>query len=139
MKIKFSLILLVVFVSFSFTADQSWKLFNTYDGIDVYTKIASIDQNPQGERVMLFKYVNTKAEVVELSWRLDLYYGDNCRGCNLPSPNEYEVSILLTAGQTIEGKVSDTDKTKKVFHSNKSKDITPLTRFEFTNVRVSLK
>ncbi|MBN2745897.1 MAG: hypothetical protein JXR34_04150 [Bacteroidales bacterium] len=139
MKIKFSLILLVVFISFSFTSDQSWILYNTFDGVEVYSKTASVDQNPNGEKAMLFKYSNTNASVVELSWRLDLYYGDNCRGCNLPSPNEYEVSITLNAGQTIAGSVSDTDITKKVFYSNESKNITPLTRFEFTNVSVNLK
>lgn len=136
---KLACFLLFLFLtSFTFkpTDQNEWVKFQTYKGVNFYQKKVVKETSRYKHAYILFKYENTGDQSVNLNWKLNIWHNDNCRSCSLPSPNEYEMSLSLKAGQTTTGKINDQDKMLKLFY----KDLTnsenqQLTKIEFKKLR----
>lgn len=136
-------ILLLLFVAistlnFSFISDNEWREYKTIDGVIIYSKTANCDTeyNTSNNEYYVFKYVNTNNYNVRISWKLNLWNNGVCRSCNLPSPNEYELSVDLNAKQSIDYNCSDKSFAFKIFKSSPNGNINPEVKFEFDNLKV---
>jgi hypothetical protein len=137
--ILLSISLSIIFASFSSNETEKWELFKELDGISVYQSIShcNTEYNTANNEYYVFKYTNSNKYDVRLNWKLDLYYNNICRSCNLPSPNEYELSLDLKAGETLTYICSDESLAFKIFKSSKAGNIEPDIKFNFTNFTVS--
>jgi len=116
---------------------REWTLYKSVDGVAIYTKIESNTFNNVVTNYQVFKYENTNKYEVKVSWKLNLWYNGVCRACDFPSPNEYEMKLLMKAGEIQEGKADSESKIFAVFQS--SEGIAPLDKFEFENLTISAK
>ncbi|OIP01189.1 MAG: hypothetical protein AUJ98_05270 [Bacteroidetes bacterium CG2_30_33_31] len=136
-KTIISLIIMTTFFLFSNTTKENeWKLFKSIDGINIYTQVQEYQANNVTKNYLIFKYENTNNTAKVVNWRLDLWYNGVCRACNLPSPNEYELTLTLDKGEVITGKVDSESKIFSVFYSSTSEALAPLDKFELTNLTV---
>lgn len=119
---------------------EKWVLYKSINGVNIYSKISKCVAYGVNNTYLLFKYENTTNESKELSWRLDIWFGENCRSCNLPSPNEYEVTLNLNPKETKEGtcKYLD-DKRFMIYKASENNKLQPLAKFEFSNLTVKNK
>lgn len=119
------------------SATEKWTLYKSIDGVNIYSKATTCFAYGVNNTYLLFKYENTTNERKELSWRLDIWFGENCRSCNLPSPNEYEFSLYLNPKETKEGncKYLD-DKRFMIYKASENAKLQPLAKFEFSNLTV---
>ena len=137
--ISFSSIILSSILLFSFSSVNQWKTYKSINGVNIYYKTANCntEYNKVESEYYVFKYKNTNNYSVRLSWKLNVWVNDLCRSCNLPSPNEYELSLDIKAGQTLEYNCNDNSKAFKLFKTSKAVKTKDNIRFEFTQIMVS--
>lgn len=131
------MIFLLITISFTVpTNSEQWTKFKSYNGVDFYQKTITCN-NPNGQiEYIIFKYINTTNKDISLKWTLHNYFGENCRSCNLKSPNEYEFTLNLKPKQTIQGNCNSTQHSLKLFKKDLSNpNSIELTKFEFFNLR----
>ena len=143
MKKTFNLlsVLFVIIITSAFTPNSSssdWTLYKEVNGVKIFTKVnaCQLQSTNKSNQYVLFKYVNTTNKNKRISGRVDAYYNNLCRSCNLDSPNEYEFSIDLKAGQSQKGNCSDELKAFKLFYSSQDSRVAPLSKFELSNLNV---
>ena len=139
LKVLFVLIITVITTAFVSSSNKGdWKLYKEMNGVQIYTKtsICQLEHTTNSNNYVLFKYVNNTKKNLRVSGRVDAYYNNICRSCNLDSPNEYEFSIDLKAGQSQKGNCSDERKAFKLFYSTPDGKIAPLSKFELSNLSV---
>lgn len=131
-------IIIIASFSFSFITSNEWQEYKSIDGVQILSKTANCETeyNTANNEYYVFKYVNTNDYSVRISWKLNLWNNGVCRSCNLPSPNEYELSLDLKAGQTLEYNCSDKSFAFKIFKSSTKGNINPKVKFEFANLKV---
>jgi hypothetical protein len=135
--IVFSLSIAFLSISFISNSQSDWTFYKEVDGVKIYTQEIKCELRPNIENTyLIFKYHNTGASTKTLSWRMDLHYGGICRACNMNSPNEYEINLVLNANETVKGDCASNKHHLKVFKKSDRGDLTPLDRFEFTNLNV---
>lgn len=135
----FILLLSLSSLLFSFTNSNTneWELFKEENGVKIFKKQINCEVRKGIENTFLiFKYENTSNAVRSLSWRVDLYFNGNCRSCNVPSPNEYEVKMTLNPGEVKEGDCNSNSHAFKVYFANPNKAMAGLEKVEFTNLIV---
>ncbi len=134
-----SVILLSLIISafeFKPATSDDWEKVNSFKGVDIFQKKAVKRGKDFAHEYILFRYENTTSQVVEISWKLNIWYGENCRSCKLPSPGEYDLNLNLKPGETITGTTDDTDKRLRLYSCNLKKDSSSkLTKIEFKNIR----
>ncbi len=137
-KSIFLTLIILSSISFSFTTNNEWKEYKSIDGVVIYTKNAhcSTEYNTSKNEYIVFKYVNTNDYNVRISWKLNLWNNDICRSCDLPSPNEYEQSLDIKAGETLEYNCSDNSPAFKIFKSSEKANLHPKVEFKFVNLNV---
>jgi len=139
-KVLFVILVATISAAFVSSSDQGeWKLYKELNGVKIYTKVSScqLEYTNKSNQYLLFKYVNTSKKNLRISGRVDAYYNNICRSCNLDSPNEYEFSIDLQAGQSQEGNCSDERKAFKLYYKSADGSISPLSKFELSNLDVN--
>ncbi len=134
-----SVILMFLIISgfdFEPATGVNWEKVNSFKGVDVFQKKTVKQGKDFAHEYILFRYENTTNNVVEIKWKLNIWYGVHCRSCSLPSPGEYDLSIKLKPGETITGNVNDTDKRLRIYSRNlKKSSSSKLTKIEFKNIR----
>ena len=134
--ISVSIMLLIAMGSFSSAKEE---LYKEQDGIRItYTRQQHAAEDGHVMEFLIVKIENRNAYAVKCSWKLDLWYNQQCRTCNQSSPSGYEFDLELKPGQTIEGDVEKADLMLRIF----SKSIAPvtdvsLTKSDFTGLTVS--
>ncbi len=123
---------------FSFISSNDWQEYKSLDGVQIFFKTGkcSTEYNKAQNEYYVFKYVNNNNYNIRISWKLNLWNNGICRSCNLPSPNEYELSLDIKAGQTLEYNCSDKSFAFKIFKKSEKGDIHPEVKFEFANLNV---
>ena len=116
---------------------KEWTLFKSVDGVEIYTKIESNTFNKVKTNYQIFKYKNTNKYEVVVSWKLNLWYNGVCRACDLPSPNEYEMTLTLKANDVKTGTATSESKIFAFYQS--SEGMSPLDKFEFDNLKITTK
>ena len=141
MYIRLSSVIIIAFSIFvlAFTNNTNqWKDFKEIKGVKILTKTAkcATQYNTLKNEYYVFKYVNNNKYNIRLTYKINLWVGENCRSCDLSSPNEYEISLDIKAGQTLQYACSDDNKAFKLFKSSpKLKKVTKI-KFDFINLRV---
>jgi len=140
-SIIFLFVMAVAMMSTAFKTssnESDWKLYKEIQGIKIYTKTSKcqLQYTDKSNQYLLFKYENTAKKSLRISGRIDAWYNNNCRSCNLESPNEYEFSIDLKPGDVREGFCSDDLKAFKLFYKSMDGSIAPLDKFELSNLTV---
>ena len=123
------------------TKSSDWKLYSTLNGVEIYVKL-SIYQSPDQkihQQVYLIKLKNTTKSVVTVSGLKELWFGLNCRSCNLSSPNEYEFMVKLNPNQTISGKTEPGDNVLRIFVKDLNYPENQLPRLELSNLKTEFK
>ena len=142
MILRLSTIIIIAFsiVTFSFINNSSsqWKEYKSIDGIKILTKTAkcATEYNTSTNEYYVFKYINNNKYDVRVSYKINLWVGDNCRSCDLSSPNEYEISLDIKAKQTLEYACSDDNKAFKIFKSSPKMKNNKKIKFEFENLNI---
>lgn len=131
----------IVIMSTAFINSSSksdWKLYKEIQGIKIYTKSSKcqLQHTNKSNEYLIFKYENTTNKNLRITGRVDAWYNNICRSCNLASPNEYEFSIDLKPLATHEGNCSDEQKAFKLFHKSLDGSIAPLEKFELSNLNI---
>ncbi len=139
-RTTFVIILSFVFILFSFTSDENskWQEYKDIQGVKIYTKTAmcKTEHNTAINEYFVFKYVNSNSYDIRISWKLNIWYNDICRSCDLPSPNEYELSLDIKAGQTLEFNCTDDSKAFKIFKASEEGDMHPKVKFELQGLKL---
>lgn len=135
---KISALLLIGLFLISFTTDSKiWVLYKEINGVKIFCKATDCDFQGKNYTYYTFKYENSTSESKTLNYKLNIWLGEKCRSCDLPSPNEYELSIKLNSKQIIEGTCSNKDDKRfmllKSVNDNKTRG---LSKFEFENIQV---
>jgi len=89
-------------LSFNLSAQSTWNLVHGHAKADIFEKTNVVCQNTAAGVDMqytLLKIVNKTAQPITVSYLLACYYDNQCRTC---SNSEYNYSITIPAGQTIE-------------------------------------
>ena len=139
-KLLFVLAITLASTAFISSSNQGdWKLHKEVQGIKIFTKVSScqLEHTNKSNQYIIFKYVNISKKNLRISGRVDAYYNNICRSCNLDSPNEYEFMIDLKPGKSQEGNCSDEQKAFKLFYSSADSKIAPLSKFVFSKLNVS--
>jgi len=134
------LVITIIFLSsFSQNDKGEWTKYKEIDNIIIYSKIihCNTKHNTANNEYIVFKYVNTNKYNIRISWKLDIWYNEICRSCNLDSPNEYEISLDIAAGQELEYVCSDDNKAFMLFKSSEKSNMHPSVRYEFNNLNVT--
>jgi hypothetical protein len=134
--------LILVFSSLLFSSqtyaqnNDDWKLVSSEKGVNIYSqKVIITPENPGPDiEFLVFKYHNTTAVSKKLRFKLDIWYGEHCRSCDLPTPNEYQIELLLKPGEILLGKAGSDNKAFSVISTVLHKDLphNGVTRFELT-------
>ncbi|RLD67849.1 MAG: hypothetical protein DRI84_01375 [Bacteroidetes bacterium] len=135
----FVMAIAIISTAFSTSSNESeWKLYKEIQGVKIFTKTnkCQLQHTTKSNQYLLFKYVNTTNKALRISGRVDAWYNNLCRSCNLSSPNEYEFSIDLQASESREGYCSDDQKAFKLFYKSSDGSIAPLDKFELSNLNV---
>lgn len=140
-SVIFLLVMAVVIISSAFNSssnESEWKLYKEIQGVKIFTKVSKcqLQYTKKSNQYLIFKYENTTNKALRISGRVDAWYNNICRSCNLNSPNEYEFSIDLQAGESREGYCSDDQKAFKLFYKSMDGSIAPLDKFELNNLNV---
>ncbi|MCK5846112.1 MAG: hypothetical protein KAG84_01640 [Bacteroidales bacterium] len=139
-KVIFIIIIAFALSLFSFKSNNSlgWKEYKNINGVSIFQNIADCtnQHNPTANSYFVFKYTNSNSYDVRISYKIEYWVGETCRTADLLSPNEYEISIDIAAGQTLEYSCSDNNKGFKLYKSSDSRNDDGLNRFEFTNIKV---
>ncbi len=125
-------------LSFNTASNTIWKEYKSIDGVTIYQKVAKCTNqyNPATNDYFVFKYVNNNTYDVRISYKIEYWLDNNCRSCNLQSPNEYEISIDIKAGQSLEYTCSDSNKGFKLYKASKSRNDEGKNRFDFVGLKV---
>ena len=137
--IKLSLFITLFLSLNSFTtAENEWTKYKEIDGVSIYqrTSKCNTEYNTAKNDYIVFKYVNNNNHNIRISWKLDIWYNDICRSCDLDSPNEYELSLDIKANQTLEYICSENSKAFKLFKASEKGNMHPKIKYEFKNLRV---
>ncbi len=135
----FVMAIAIISTAFNTSSNESeWKLYKEIQGVKIFTKVSNcqLQYTKKSNQYLIFKYENTTNKALRLSGRVDAWYSNTCRSCNLASPNEYEFSIDLQADESREGYCSDDQKAFKLFYKNTDGSIAPLDKFELSNLDV---
>lgn len=64
---------------FAGVGESEWELYKTVDGVEIYYTEENCDDPANGlfQTYLIFKYVNTNAEEVELNYVINLTWGGN--------------------------------------------------------------
>jgi hypothetical protein len=137
-KLFFISIIILSSIAFSFTLNNSWQEYKSIDGVKIFAKTAmcNTEYNTANNEYIVFKYENTNDYNIRISWKLNLWNNGVCRSCDLPSPNEYEQSLDIKAGQTLEYNCSDNSPAFKIFKSSEKGNLHPEVKFELANLKV---
>lgn len=142
MNTKFSLILILilagVFSAFMDFSSENWVLYKELNGLKIYTRKTDcfLQDGVNKNQYLIFKYENNTKNALRVSGRVDAWYNGNCRSCGLDSPNEYEFSIDLPAGESREGNCSDELPAFKLYRKMGNSEKVMLTNFELSNLKV---
>lgn len=136
-KIFFIAIVTSFFLFNSMSPKEDWKLYKSIDGVSIYTKVESHLLNNIKTNYRIFKYINNNRYSVTVTWKLNLWYNGVCRACDLKSPNEYEMNLILKSGETQTGNAGNKSKIFSVFHS--AEGMAPLDKFEFEKLSITAK
>jgi hypothetical protein len=133
------LITIIFLSSFSQNNKSEWSKYKEIDNVIIYSKIINCNtkHNTANNEYIVFKYVNNNNYNIRISWKLDVWYNEICRSCDLDSPNEYEISLDIAAGQELEYVCSDDNKAFMIFKSSNKSNMYPNVRYEFNNLSVT--
>jgi len=136
--IVLSLITIVLITLSSFSNNEEWIKYKEVDGVTIYTKTAKCDTeyNTAENDYIVFKYVNSNNYNIRISWKLDVWYNNICRSCDLDSPNEYELSLDIKANSTVNYICSDNSKAFKIFKASEKGNMHPKVKYEFVGLAV---
>ncbi len=143
MKTRASLLLIVilagVFSAFMNSSGENWELYKEINGVKIYTRKMDclLQDGVHKNQYLIFKYENNTKKPMRVSGRVDVWYNGNCRSCDLDSPNEYEFSIDLPAGESREGNCSDELPAFKLYRKMSDSEKVMLTKFELRNLNVT--
>jgi hypothetical protein len=91
-------------------ADGEWKKVMEQEGVIVYSStVTFLDRWGAKHETVLFRFENTNAYDVEISFYLEAWYGERCRSCGATQPNDYNRKFKLKAGQIISGSAQSGD------------------------------
>ncbi len=81
--------------------NKEWKLFTNKDGIQIYFKYEECHDIKNGihQEEVVLKLVNTTDKNIQISWDLEKWYNDNCKGCDT-FDKENHFSIMINASET---------------------------------------
>jgi hypothetical protein len=102
------LLLCILFTAFSFAGnDEQWELYKSVDGVEIYYTKQNCDDPANGlfQSYLIFKYVNTNSEEVELNYVINYTWnGHYYAGANSDEPVH---TFSIPANSEVEGTCGD--------------------------------
>ncbi len=118
---------------------NEWTKMLDLNGVVISQKVAkcSTQYNTAENDYFVFKYKNSNNYNVRVTYKIELWVGENCRSCDLQSPNEYEISIDIKAGETLEYSCSDDNHGFKLFKSSPAMNNNDKISFKFVDLKIN--
>jgi hypothetical protein len=128
------LIILSGIIFTSMTATSEWILYKQVQGVQFYYQEVSCDDPTNGlyQNQIRFKIINTTDFDLQINYKTQKWYDNQCSNCNDTSP-EHFTSFELKAKSEIIGNCSNNQ--FQIFASFKDKPNVPkLTKFEIVDI-----
>jgi hypothetical protein len=141
-------ILLAMFSNFlTFSQDVtnsgSWKLYKEITGLQIFSKELSCndDQNGIHQQFIIFQFVNSTSEQMNISWQKETWYDEKCTTCDKPANNENTYHLTLEPGESIEATCDKNSPSGLKIFSNFLNTVkgSHLTKFEIKNLSITFK
>jgi hypothetical protein len=116
---------------------ETWESIYSDNQIEIFQKYerCNIPSNGTNEEVVYLRIVNKTSAVIDVSWKLEMYYDGVCHGC---TGQEYMKTVQLSPNGTISGTCSESSlKELRIFSKMVSFKTRELTGFELKNVHVT--
>ena len=83
-KLLFPFLLFLALNGFTQTANNTWKLYKSVDGIEIYTANKECHDFANGIHYdyIVLKFVNKTSVSKKITWSENLYYNGKCYGCD---------------------------------------------------------
>ena len=137
-SLKFILALVIVISLGSFKQSNDWTLYKTEKGVQFFYKTTDCDDAKNGlyQNFVILKVVNTTNFDVNVSFKKEVWYNNECRTCNDDSK---ELITKLTLSPNSE-KTGDCKGELSIFSEFKDKpDVSKLSKFELVDIKVNRK
>lgn len=117
----------------------TWSLIKSQNGVNIYAReeICTVAPTNMQIKYKLLKFENTTANVKNISFRYQLYYGSTtCATCQNA---EYDQQFVLAPNQVREASCSNSDDVLKVFirYENERNYSPDLSQMDFGNLIVN--
>lgn len=118
-----------------------FKLHSEISGLQIFSQDMECNDTHNGiyEHYMVFMFVNSTGESMNISWQKETWYNNICTTCGKTQVPENTFNITLQPGESIQGKCdASSNSGLKVFKefTNSTKGRT-LTKFEFKNLVIN--
>lgn len=137
LAVVFTFSLTTVIAQNSISISKEWSVYKIINGVEISIKMAEYQSQDKNihQQLYLIKLKNTTNKAVTVSGLKELWFGANCRSCNLTSPNEYEFRTKLNPNQTISGKIESKNSELRVFAKDLKFAEHQLPRLELSNLK----
>lgn len=83
---------------------DEWTEYKTIDGIKIEYKMKRCEtEKMRAQNLLLFKFTNTTDQELTISWVTKEFRNGECWNCEQMYGGDYDHSITLAAGETMEG------------------------------------
>ena len=121
----------------------SWKLYKEVSGLQIFSKEIGCHDNQNGihEKYIVFQFVNTAEQTMNVSWQKELWYNEKCTTCDKISTTENSFSLNLVPGESIEGSCDNLSSSGlKIFsHFLNTVKGSKLSKYEFKKMKITFK
>ena len=109
--VKFLLFIFLFFGTLTTFAQRTsedlsdWKLYKEISGLQIYSKEIGCHDNHNGihEKYIVFQFINSTSEEMEITWEQELWYDGKCFTCNRPSSDENLYKVNIAPSESVEG------------------------------------
>lgn len=142
-KTFLTIISIFIFSAVVFSQSNDWELYGENNGVLIYSKTSDCHMPSQGlhQEMILLRFVNTTNQNMQIDFDIEFWAMEECLNCE--SINEDHRSILLNAGESIEGKCNQMMESDglTLFVRFLERETRPpiMTRFEIVNLNINIK
>jgi hypothetical protein len=136
------LLIFSILLCMSFAAqaqEDSWKLIEAHEGINVYAKKVEFHDNQNDVHVeyVALRFKNTLSEAVTVQWKTEVSYDDQCYNCNDDSAEHFhELRLSPSEVRTGQATLKQEDKALTIFSRFLNLNKAELTNYNLTQFNV---
>ena len=117
-----------------FEMPEEWTEYTTIDGVKIEYKMKRCEgEKMRAQNLLLFKFTNTTDQELTISWVTQEFRNGECWNCEKMYGGDYDHSLTLAAGETIEGDGTSTENKEVYVFGNFIKHVPGMLKQTLTN------